>query len=61
MRHTRKDAFRGREVFSAAEVALVIDGIKCGKAAGEVKLRLEMLKELTGEGMLWLRQVCQVA
>ena len=33
-----------KEVFSAAEVATAIKEIKSGKAAGEDKIRLEMLK-----------------
>ena len=43
-----------QEVFTAAEVATAIKGIKFGKAAGEGKIRPEMLKALTGEGILWL-------
>ena len=49
------------EVFTAAEVAMTIKGIKSGKAAGEDEIRPEMLKALTGEGILWLTRVCQVA
>ena len=49
------------EVFTAAEVATAIKGIKYGKAAGEDKIRPKMLKALTGEGILWLTRVCQVA
>ena len=48
------------EVFTAAEVATAIKGIKSGKAAGENEIRPEMLKALTGQGILWLTQVCQV-
>ena len=42
------------EVFTAAEVATAIKGIKSGKAAGEDEIRPKMLKALTGEGILWL-------
>ena len=48
------------EVFTAAEVATVNKGIKSGKAAGEDEIRPEMLKALTGEGILWLTQVCKL-
>ena len=49
------------EVFTAAEVATATKGIKSGKAAGEGEIRPEMLKALAGEGILWLRRLCQVA
>ena len=48
------------DVFTAAEVATAIKGIKSEKAAGEDEIRPEMLKALTGEGILWLTRVCQV-
>ena len=41
------------EVFTAAEVATAIKEIKSGEAAGEDEIRPEMLKALTGEGILW--------
>ena len=47
------------KVFTAAEVANAIKRIKSGKAAGEDEIRPEMLKALTGEGILWLTQVFQ--
>ena len=49
------------EVFAAAEVATAFKGIKSGKAAGEDEIRPEMLNALTGDGILWLTRVCQVA
>ena len=49
------------EVFTAAEIASAITGMKSGKAASEDEIRPVMLKALTGEGILWLTQVCQVA
>ena len=48
------------EVFAAAEVVAATKEIKSGKAAGKDEIRPEMLKVLTGEGILWLTQVCQV-
>ena len=38
-----------------------IKEVKSRKAADEADIRPEMLKALTGEGILWLTQVCQVA
>ena len=49
------------KVFTAAEVATAIKRIKSGKAAGKDEIRPEMLKVLTGAGIFWLTQVCQVA
>ena len=49
------------EVFTAAEVATAINGIKSGKNVGENEIRSEMLKAQTGEGLVWLMRVCQVA
>ena len=52
---------REDEVFTAAAVATAIKRIKSGKAAGEDEIRPEMLKALTGKGILWLTRACQVA
>ena len=49
------------EVFTAAEVATAIKGIKSGKAAGEDEIRLEMLKAQNAEGIFWLTRMRQVA
>ena len=49
------------EVFTSAEVTTKIKGIKSEKAAGEDEIRPEMLKALTGEEIIWLTRVCQVA
>ena len=49
------------EVFTAAEVATAIKGIKSGKVAGEDEIRPEMLKALAGERILWLTRVCQAS
>ena len=46
------------EVFTAAEVATAIKGIKSEKAAGEDEIRPQMMKSLTGEGILWLTRMC---
>ena len=50
----------GEEIFTAAEVATAIKGIKAGKAAGEYEIKSEMLKSLTGEEIFWITRVCQV-
>ena len=52
---------REEEVFTASELATAIIGLKSGKATGGDEIRLEMLKALTGEGILWLTRICQVA
>ena len=51
----------GKEkVFTLTEVAAAIRRLKYEKAAGEDKIRPEMLKALNG-GLHWLTRVCQVA
>ena len=59
--HTQSDTSREEEVFTAAEAATAIKGIKSEKAAGEDEIRREMLKALTGEEVLWLTRVRQAA
>ena len=51
----------GKENFKLTEVAVAIRGLKSGKAAGEDKIQLEILKALNGEGVRWLTRVYQVA
>ena len=46
------------EVFTAAEVATAIKKIKYEKAVDEDEIKPEMLKALTGEGILWLTREC---
>ena len=50
-----------KEVFAEAEVATASKEIKSGKAASEDEIISEMLKALTGKGILWLIRVRQVA
>ena len=52
---------REEKIFTAAEVATAIRGLKYRKAVDEDETRSEMLKALTGEAILWLMRVCQVA
>ena len=52
---------RKEKIFTAAEVATAIKGLKSGKTACEDEIRPEMLKALTEEGILRLTRVCQVA
>ena len=62
IRGTHEVTYLGKEeVFTAADVTAAIKRIKSGKAAGEDEIRPEVLKALTGEGILWLTRVCQVA
>ena len=42
-------------------MATVITEKKSEKAAGKDEIGAQMLKALTGEGILWLTRVCQVA
>ena len=49
------------EFFTAVEMVTAVKRIKSGKAAGEDQTRPEILKALTGEGILWLTRVCRVA
>ena len=49
------------KIFTAAEVATASKEIKFGNAAGEDEIRPEVLKALTGEGILCLTRACQVS
>ena len=61
-RDTHKVTHLGEdEVFTAAEVATAVKGIKSGNDAGQDEIRPEMLKALTGEEILGLTRVCPVA
>ena len=52
-RETHEVTDLGKEkVFTAAEVASAIKGIKSGKAVGENEIRLRLLKALTGDEIL---------
>ena len=54
-RDTQKVTHLGKDkVFTAAEVAMAIKGIKSGKAAGDDEIIPKLLKVLTEEGILWL-------
>ena len=50
--------FGKEEVFTLTKKAAAIRGLKSGKAAGEDKIRSEMLKALNGEGIHRLTRVC---
>ena len=50
-----------KQLKTANFVGTAMKGIKSGKAAGEDEIRPEMFKALTGEGILWLTRVRQVA
>ena len=56
-----KQSILADHVFTAAEVVTAINGIKSRKAVGKDEIRPEMLKALTGEEILLLTRVCQVA
>jgi len=53
--------FWEEEVFTAREVAAAISYLKSEKAAGEDKIRPELLKALNSKEILWLTRMCQVA
>ena len=52
--------FGKEKVSTSTEVAVAIRGLKSEKAAGEDKIRPEMLKT-SNRGVHWLTRVCQVA
>ena len=48
------------ESFTSTEAVTATKEMKLGKTAGEDEILPEMLKALTGEGILCLKTVCQV-
>ena len=52
--------FGKEEVFTLTEVVAAIRALESGKVASKNEIRSEMLKALFGEGVLWLKRVCQV-
>ena len=58
---TKVTHVREETLLTAEEVSASVRSLKSGKAAGQDEIRPEMLKALSGEGVLWLTRVCQVA